>query len=120
MARAMERRADGTFVPGSGGCLPGRKARAWITNKFLSDLAAEWEVSGRDAMKILAKEHPDKFVMVAAALVPKQVEVDVSNLSDATDAELQAFLDNRRALQAKLVAQIPMIDDGREREDELR
>jgi hypothetical protein len=117
MARAMERRADGTFVPGSGGCLPGRKARAWITNKFLSDLAEEWEVSGRDAMKILAKEHPDKFVMVAAALVPKQVEVDVSNLSDASDDELQAFIENRRALRAQLVEQIPAMIDGRERED---
>jgi hypothetical protein len=113
MARAMERRADGTFVPGSGGCLPGRKARAWITNKFLSDLAAEWEVSGRDAMRIMAKENPDKFVMVAAALVPKQVEVDVSNLSDASDDELQALLDNQRALQAKLVQQLPAMIDER-------
>jgi hypothetical protein len=116
MARAMERRADGTFVPGSGGCLPGRKARAWITNKFLSDLAAEWEVSGRDAMKIMAKEHPDKFVMVAVALVPKQVEVDVSNLSDATDEELQALLNNQRALHAKLVQQLPAMIDA-ERDD---
>jgi hypothetical protein len=119
MARAMERRADGTFVPGSGGCLPGRKARAWITNKFLADLAAEWEVSGRDAMRIMAKENPDKFVMVAAALVPKQVEVDVGNLSDASDDELQAFLDNRRALRARLVEHAPVaIIDGRE--DEIR
>jgi hypothetical protein len=113
MARAMERRADGTFLPGSGGCPPGRKARAWITNKFLSDLAAEWEVSGRDAMKIMAKEHPDKFVMVAAALVPRQVEVDVSNLSDATDEELQVLLDNQRALQARLVQQLPAMIDER-------
>jgi hypothetical protein len=113
MAREMERRVDGTFLPGSGGCPPGRKARAWITNKFLADLAAEWEVSGRDAMRIMAKEHPDKFVMVAAALVPKQVEVDVSNLSDATDDELQALLDNQRALQAKLVQQLPAMIDER-------
>jgi hypothetical protein len=115
----MARRENGTFLPGSGGCPPGRKARAWITNKFLADLAAEWEISGRDAMKIMAKECPDKFVMVAAALVPKQVEVDVGSLTDATDDELQAFLDNRRALHAKLVEQAPVaIIDGRE--DEIR
>jgi hypothetical protein len=113
MARQMERRADGSFLPGSGGSVPGKKVRAWLTNKFLADLAAEWEVSGRDAMRIMAKEEPSKFVMVAAALVPKQVEVDVSNLSDASDDELQALLDNQRALQAKLVQQLPAMIDER-------
>jgi len=86
---------------------PGRPvgARNKLQRAFLEDLAAEWEVSGKDALKLMAIENPTKFVQCCAALMPKEVALDVSGpLSAMSDDELQAALQSIRQLRADAIS----------------
>jgi len=81
------------FVKGMaklGGRVKGSRNK--ISEAFLKDLAAEWEVSGPDALKVMAKEDPSGFVKVTAALLPKEFEISDSRLKDMDDAELDLLI----------------------------
>jgi hypothetical protein len=94
------------FLPGrakTGGRVKGSRNK--ICAKFIDDLQAEWEASGADALKIMAKEDPSGFVKVTAALLPKEFEITQTQLMDISDDELDALrehvrrrLEERRAL----------------------
>src|SRR6516162_7397078 len=43
-----------------------------ISEAFLKDLHAEWERSGPDTLKILAKEDPASFAKLALGILPKE------------------------------------------------
>src|SRR5262249_11005904 len=43
-----------------------------ISEAFLKDLHAEWERSGPDTLKILAKEDPASFAKLALGTLPKE------------------------------------------------
>ena len=63
------------FQPGrekTGGRKPGVRNR--ISQRFLEDLQAEWEKSGADTLKILAKENPEALAKLTAGLLPKQFD----------------------------------------------
>jgi hypothetical protein len=86
------------FLPGrpkTAGRVKGSRNK--ISEAFLRDLAAEWEVSGPDALKIMAKEDPSGFVKVTAALLPKEFEISDSRLKDMDDAELDLLITEVRA-----------------------
>ena len=86
------------FLPGrakTGGRIKGSRNK--ISEAFLKDLAAEWEVSGPDALKIMAKEDPSGFVKVTAALLPKEFEITDSRLNDMSDDELDLLINQVRA-----------------------
>jgi hypothetical protein len=67
-------------------------SRNKISEAFLKDLAAEWEVSGPDALKVMAKEEPGNFVKVVAALLPKEFEINHNQLADMDDQELELLI----------------------------
>jgi hypothetical protein len=78
------------FEPGrlkTGGRVKGSRNK--ISEAFLKDLAAEWEVSGPDALKVMAKQDCSGFVKVVAALLPKEFEISDSRLKDMDDDELE-------------------------------
>jgi hypothetical protein len=99
------------FEPGrlrTGGRLKGSRNK--ISEAFLKDLAAEWEASGPDALKIMAKDEPGNFVKVVAALLPKEFSIEDNRLADLNDLELDNLINE---LRAKLrTAVIERIGDG--------
>jgi hypothetical protein len=78
----------------TGGRLKG--SRNVIGEAFLKDLAAEWEVSGSAALKIMAKEDPSGFVKVTAALLPKEFEITQTQLMEIPDEEINELRDELR------------------------
>ena len=75
------------FPPGISGN-PGGKptgTRDVINKAFLRDFVAGWRDYGTEAIKAMAKNQPAQFVQVAAALLPKQAEVDVTHHYGVSD-----------------------------------
>jgi hypothetical protein len=68
-------------------------SRNKISEAFLKDLAAEWEISGPAALKVMAKEDPSGFVKVTAALLPKEFEITQTALMEIPDEELYELRD---------------------------
>jgi hypothetical protein len=86
------------FIPGrakTGGRIKGSRNK--ISEAFLKDLAAEWEVSGPAALKIMSKEDPSGFVKVTAALLPKELTIDDNRLAELPDDELDNLINEVRA-----------------------
>jgi len=86
------------FLPGrlkTGGRIKGSRNK--ISEAFLKDLAAEWEVSGPAALKVMSKEEPGNFVKVVAALLPKEFEINDNRLADLNDDELDNLINGLRA-----------------------
>lgn|SRR5262249_36853716 len=73
----------------TGGRIKGSRNK--ISEAFLHDLAAEWEASGPDCLKIMAKEDPGGLVKVVAALLPREFEVTQTQLMEVPDDELDAL-----------------------------
>jgi hypothetical protein len=94
------------FVKGMekiGGRVKGSRNR--ISEAFLKDLAAEWEASGPDALKIMAKEEPGNFVKVVAALLPKEFSIEDNRLNDLSDDELEILINELRGkLRAAIIS----------------
>ena len=67
-----------------------------ISEAFLKDLALEWEKSGPDALKVMAKEDCSGFVKVVAALLPKELDITHNQLADMDDSELEILINELR------------------------
>lgn len=67
-----------------------------ISESFLKDALAEWEVSGPDALKVMAKDDPAGFVKVFASLMPKEFEITDNRLAEFSDDELDEFANDLR------------------------
>ena len=76
--------------PGQSGNPRGRPkgSRSKIQESFLSDFYEAWQLFGPIALIRMAEGHPDKFVQVAASLLPKEVK-----LTEMTDDELRERID---------------------------
>jgi hypothetical protein len=87
------------FRKGQSGNRAGRPkgSKNKLAEAFWSDFAAAWEEHGATALERVATEEPAKFVAVAASMMPKEVQVDVTETMtleqlDAKIAELAAQL----------------------------
>lgn len=59
------------------------KSRQELNAMILADLIEAWEYYGIQAIKKMAQEESGKFVQAYMALLPKQVEVDITeNMSE--------------------------------------
>jgi len=93
----------------SGGRAKG--TRNLISEAFLTDLLAEWKESGAAALKVMAKTDQSNFVKVTAALLPKELDISDSRLSEMSDSELDEAIEYiKRQIAERAVA-------IRERED---
>ena len=76
----------GKFAPGNPGKPKG--ARTKLGEQFLSALQRDFEAHGVKAIARVRTERPQDYVKVIASLMPRDLNLNINNLDDATDDEL--------------------------------
>lgn len=94
------------FKPGQSGNPAGRPkgSRNKLCEDFLGDMLAAWEAKGKQAIDAMIAEKPGDFVKTVAALVPKDVNLNVNTMDDLSDAELAERIANLAAQLAPFLA----------------
>lgn len=69
---------------------PGRPkgARNKLGEEFLNDLLADWEQHGAATIAQVREERPHEYLKVTASILPKELNVKVSELDELTDDQL--------------------------------
>ena len=67
-----------------------------LSHKFLTDLLADYEAHGAEAIKICRIEEPVRYVQMIAALLPKELEISETHLMQIPDDELDTFIEFAR------------------------
>lgn len=80
----------GRFVPGTSGNPAGKPkgARTKLGEQFLSALQEDFQAHGVEAIKVVREERPQDYIKVIASLMPKDLNLNVNSMDDATDDEL--------------------------------
>jgi hypothetical protein len=55
-----------------------RGSRNLLSERFLTDLHAEWIRSGKRVLEAVAKEEPAVFLKVVAGVMPRLIDIDAS------------------------------------------
>jgi hypothetical protein len=79
----------------TGGRAKGAKNR--LSHAFLTALAEDFELHGIDALRITRIERPAEYIKIVAGLMPKELEIMDSRLTDLSDEELDVFIAKLRA-----------------------
>ena len=58
---------------------PGRPkgSRHKLTEDFLADLAADWELAGMDALVACRTKHVEVYCRIVASLIPKELKLEL-------------------------------------------
>jgi len=80
----------GRFVPGTSGNPAGKPkgARTKLGEQFLCALQADFEAHGVEAIETVREDRPQDYLKVIASLMPRDLNLNVNNLDDASDDEL--------------------------------
>src|SRR3974377_1897138 len=89
--------------PKTGGRTRGAKNR--LSHAFLTALAKDFEQHGVEALKIARFEKPVEYIRIVAGLMPKELEIMDSRLTDFSDEELDVFIAKLRAQPRGAIAQ---------------
>ena len=85
------------YKPGQSGNPKGRPkgSRNKLSEDFFRDLSEAWQAFGKPALMTAAWMHPVEFVRVVAQLMPKDVDVTVTNIraERMKSSELEALIE---------------------------
>ena len=85
------------YKPGQSGNPKGRPkgSRNKLSEEFFRNLSDAWQAFGEPALMTAAWTHPVEFVRVVAQLMPKDVEVTVTNIraERMKSSELEALIE---------------------------
>lgn len=78
------------WEPGQSGNPAGRPkgARTKLGEEFLQDMLTDWKAHGIEVIEKVRAEKPDQYLKVVASVLPKELNVKVSELDDLTDDQL--------------------------------
>lgn len=84
------RSEKGQFVPGHTGFGGGRPkgSRNKLGEKFIDDMYADWKENGVKAIKDVREQKPDAYLKVVASILPRELNVNVNQFDEMSDAEL--------------------------------
>jgi hypothetical protein len=105
----------GQFLQGLSGNPAGRSkgSRNKLGEAFLTDLHAEWERSGAEALRRCAAEEPAQFCKIVANLLPKEIDstlkVDVDLFQNARTFH-EAWLIAKQVIGAAIDEDAPMLE----------
>ena len=85
------------WKPGQSGNPKGRPqgSRNKLSEQFVADLHAAWQLFGRPALMTTALTEPSVFVRVVASLMPRDIEVTISaaKAERLSDDDLAGYLE---------------------------
>jgi hypothetical protein len=89
-----QRKGGRPFEPGVAPNPKGRPkgARHRLGTKFLQDVLDHWEVHGVQAIIDLRKESVREYVKMVATLLPREVNLKVSEFDELSDEQVAAML----------------------------
>lgn len=84
----IEKDEKGRFVTGNiGGGRP-KGARNKLGEEFLQDMLADWKENGAAAITAARLENPLGYVKVTASILPRELNLRVSEFDELTDEQL--------------------------------
>jgi hypothetical protein len=91
-----------------------RGARNKLAADFLKDLHADWLEHGVAAIKIMRIERPREYVKVVAAILPRDLSIEVSAVTELDDSELDRMIEllRERAPQTLDITPRKVLVDG--------
>ena len=83
------------WEPGQSGNPKGRPqgSRNKLSEEFLADVHASWQVWGRPALMTAAITDPVSYVRMVASLIPREIEATITPVAERmSDAQLEAII----------------------------
>jgi hypothetical protein len=107
IANEQQNIRGGRFVTG-GKPGPGRPrgSRNKLAEAFIADLYDDWQQRGPSVIARVAEERPHEYLKIIAHLLPKDVNLKVSNLDDLTDEQLLSKLNSLTEMVRPLLERV--------------
>lgn len=95
---------------GNGGRPKGSRNK--LGQQFIDDLFVEWQRSGAEALKRVAKDDPTAFVRVVAQILPKEIDTTLTTVDIDIDlfAEAKTFAEAFRLSQRFIGGDLEVIE----------